>query len=65
MTKLSIPDMSCNHCKVTVETTIKSLDPNANLDFDLSGRKVDVKTTSDAAEMIVALKAVGYEAVAV
>ncbi len=64
MTKLSIPDMSCAHCKATVEKTIKSLDPAAGLDFDMIARTVMVQTIAATQAVQDALKAQGYEATA-
>ena len=62
MTKLSIPDMSCGHCKATVEKTIKSLDAATVLDFDMPGRTVAVQSAAALDAMRTALKAAGYEA---
>ena len=64
MTKLSIPDMSCGHCKATVEKTLKALDPAASLDFDMPARTVAVQSTAAVDAMRTALKAAGYEAAA-
>ena len=64
MTKLSIPDMSCGHCKATVEKTLKTLDPDASLDFDMPARTVAVQSTAAVDAMRTALKAAGYEAAA-
>ena len=64
MTKLSIPDMSCGHCKATVEKTLKTLDPAASLDFDMPARTVAVQSTAAVDAMRTALKAAGYEAAA-
>jgi copper chaperone len=65
MTTLSIPEMSCGHCKASVDKAIKSLDPAASLDFDMTARTVAVETSASLAAMQTALKAVGYEAAAV
>lgn len=62
MNTLSIPDMSCGHCKATVEKAIKSLDAAAVLDFDMASRTVAVKSAAALDAMHSALKAVGYEA---
>ena len=64
MTKLSIPDMSCGHCKATVEKTLKALDPAASLHFDMPARTVAVQSTAAVDAMRTALKAAGYEATA-
>lgn len=64
MTNLSIPEMSCGHCKATVEKTIKAIDPTAILDFDMTARTVAVKTATSMDAMRAALKTAGYEATA-
>ena len=64
MTTLSIPEMSCGHCKATVEQTIKALDPAAALAFDMAARTVAVDGTAAVAAMQTALKAAGYAATA-
>ncbi|MFT5061649.1 MAG: copper chaperone, partial [Polaromonas sp.] len=33
MTNYFIPDMSCGHCKATIEKTVLGLDPDATLAF--------------------------------
>ena len=62
MTALSIPDMSCGHCKATVEKAIHALDPQAALTFDMAGRKVEVQSTAAAEAIRAALEAAGYPA---
>lgn len=61
--KLSVPDMSCGHCKASVE---KALGPMASdVSVDLSNRQVTVKADSAAADLIKALDAIGFPATAV
>lgn len=62
MITLSIPDMSCGHCKATVEKTVASLDPSAKVAVDLTTRHVDVTSTSTPEALISALKGAGYPA---
>lgn len=62
MITLSIPDMSCGHCKTTIEQTIKSLDPAATLDFDMPARTLDLQTVAPLQTVQIALNAAGYNA---
>ncbi len=62
MTKLSIPEMSCGHCKAGVEKAVASVDPAAKVVVDLTTRHADVDSTSPAAALIAALKSAGYAA---
>jgi copper chaperone len=57
-----IPDMSCGHCKATVEKTIRTLDPEAGVAFDMAKRQVTLNSSADTTEVQAALDAVGYPA---
>ncbi len=59
---LSVPDMSCAHCKATIERAVAATDPAARLAVDLPAHRVAVETTIPAAAMIAALEAAGYPA---
>ncbi len=65
MIRYSIPDMSCGHCKATVDKTVKALDPHAVLQFDMGARTVEIQTDAPTAALLAALAASGYPAVAV
>ena len=62
MTTYAIPDMSCGHCKATVERTVLQLDPAATLAFDMPARQVSVTSSQDSATLQDALRAAGYPA---
>jgi len=62
MTIFHIPDMSCGHCKATVEKTIHSLDPEARIAFDMAARWISVESNTDAARVKTALAEAGYPA---
>lgn len=62
MTKFLIPDMSCGHCKSTIETTVKSLEPAATLDFDMAQRSVEIVSAALVADILAALNSAGYPA---
>jgi copper chaperone len=65
MTKLSVPEMSCAHCKSAVEKAVASVDDLADLEFDMEARTVDIDSDIEAAGLIAALKTEGYEAVTI
>lgn len=65
MTKLSVPEMSCGHCKAAVEKAVASVDDFADLEFDMEARTVDIDSDIDATGLIAALKTEGYEAVTI
>lgn len=60
--KLSIPDMSCGHCKAVVEQTIAAQDARATVSVDLATRQVDVTSSVGAKILLAALAAEGYPA---
>ncbi|HLQ19085.1 MAG TPA: heavy metal-associated domain-containing protein [Tabrizicola sp.] len=62
MTTLSVPDMTCNHCKATVEAALGSVQGAGPVKVDLTTRKVEVSGSVPAAELIKALDQVGYAA---
>ena len=62
MTTFQIPDMSCGHCKATVEKTIKGLDPEANINFDMDARQIALDSDMAAAQVQAALAEAGYPA---
>lgn len=62
MTTLSVPDMSCGHCKATVESALGAVPQVGSVTVDLSARRVEVTGTASAAELLKALDAAGYPA---
>ena len=62
MTTLSVPDMSCNHCKMTVESALCSVPGVGAVTVDLTTRKVDVTGPAPVEALIKALDQVGYPA---
>ena len=63
MTLLSVPDMSCGHCKASVEAALAPLPGMAPVEVDLTTRQVTVAGPADQAFM--ALEAIGFPASAV
>jgi copper chaperone len=59
MTRLSVPDMSCGHCKASVEAALAPL--GALVVVDLPNRQVKAEGAAPEA-MIKALAAVGFPA---
>lgn len=63
MIQLDVPEMSCGHCKATVENAIAGADPGARVTVDLVARRVVVQGGQAAAPtLIAALDAVGFDA---
>ena len=62
MPSFNIPDMTCGHCKETVEKTILELDGSAKVTVDLDTHNVDVETQTAPDAIVTALKTAGYQA---
>lgn len=60
MYEFDIPNMTCGHCKGTVEAAIKSADPSASATIDLTSRKVTVQTALHPADISNAIEQAGY-----
>ncbi|MGL4235632.1 heavy-metal-associated domain-containing protein [Tabrizicola sp.] len=62
MTTLLVPDMSCNHCKATVEAALASVTDAGAVTVDLANRRVEVAGNVPSAALIKALDQAGYPA---
>ena len=62
MTTLSIPDMSCGHCKAVVESTLAAVPGAGTVTVDLPARKVSVSGEAPVPALLAALDAAGYPA---
>lgn len=59
---LSIPRMSCGGCSNTVEQTVRALDPQAQIGFNMKGRTASVVTSTECNTILAALARAGYPA---
>ncbi|AZY95929.1 MULTISPECIES: heavy-metal-associated domain-containing protein [unclassified Paracoccus (in: a-proteobacteria)] len=62
MTTFNIPNMSCGHCKATVQKTIHAIDPEAQIEFDMALRTIALESRAKPDNLQVALAAAGYPA---
>ncbi len=60
MTKIHIQDMSCGHCKATVEAALLPFSSSVNV--DLAARQVTVTGAKDMPAALAALEAIGFPA---
>jgi copper chaperone len=60
LTLLSVPDMTCGHCKASVEAALSPLPGMAPVEVDLTSRQVKVAGPAEAA--LKALEAIGFPA---
>lgn len=64
MTTFSVPDMSCNHCKMTVEKALGAVPEAGSVTVDLSSRQVEVGGKAPVDALLKALDQAGYPATA-
>jgi copper chaperone len=64
-TKFTVPEISCGHCKETIESTINSLEYVESVNVDIDQKSVEVKSSSDLDLSLVSnmLDEQGYTAV--
>ena len=62
MLELDVTGMTCSHCVRAVTQAVRTLDPEADVQVDLPGRRVRVQGRSKADELIRVLGAAGYTA---
>lgn len=62
MIKLHIPDMSCGHCAGVINKTVKELDQDAVVTFDIPARTVELNTTAAPDSVLESLAEAGYPA---
>ncbi len=62
MTTLSIPDMTCGHCKASVESALLSLPDAGTVTVDLAARTAITSGTASPESLIRALDSVGFPA---
>lgn len=60
---LSIPDMSCGHCRQSITSALTELDPAGDVTFDMEKRQIHVQTSSSPADVIEQLSKIGFDAV--
>ena len=46
-TKFTIPEISCGHCKETIESTVNSLENVEAVNVDIDQKSVEVTSSSD------------------
>jgi copper chaperone len=65
MITLSIPDMSCGHCKAAVERALADVPGTGTIIVDLAAQAATVSGSPDPAPLLAALHSAGYPATVV
>ncbi|OUD10144.1 hypothetical protein BVC71_01095 [Marivivens niveibacter] len=59
--KLSVPEMSCGHCKTSISNAIEALDSTAKVDFDMDAKQISIHTDKPLNTIQDALNAIGFD----
>lgn len=62
MTKFSVPEMSCGHCKAAIEKAVAAVDDAATVQVDLTQREVTIDSSAGIDALLAAMKSEGFEA---
>lgn len=62
MIELTLPDMTCGHCVRTITEVARWLDPQADVQTDLSTHRARFQTEADPQALRKALEEEGYPA---
>lgn len=62
MITLSVPDMTCGHCKASVESALSGLPGVGSVSVDLSRHRVEVAGTAVPDTVLRALDEIGFPA---
>ncbi len=62
MSRYSVPEMSCGHCKATIVTALTAADPKAEVETDLENKTVTVVSALDPTRLQAILQQAGYPA---
>ena len=55
-----VEGMSCNHCAKAVTRAIEQLDPQAKVQVDLTGKKVEIESSQSRQALAQAIADEGY-----
>lgn len=62
MTTLSVPDMTCGHCRASVTDALSRLSGADKVEVDLTAKTVHVEGPASPDDLIRALDAIGFPA---
>ena len=59
---LSIPDMSCGHCRASITQALTALDPSVKIEIDPLARTARIDTAMPENTVIATLAEIGFDA---
>jgi copper chaperone len=60
MHNFHLPDMTCGHCASMVSVALRLVDPACEIQVDLPGQRVSVRSGEDREALVEALAEAGY-----
>jgi len=60
MIEMTLPDISCGHCASAVTLTCKQVDPQAEVEVDVSTKTVKIRSVEGRSDFVEALAEAGY-----
>lgn len=57
---IEVPDMTCDHCKMTIEKSLRELSEVQEVQVDLPKKIVKISGNTEVNQVINAIRSVGY-----
>ncbi len=57
---IKVPDMTCDHCKMTIEKSLRELSEVQEVQVDLPQKIVKISGNTEVNQVINAIRSVGY-----
>ncbi len=57
---IKVPDMTCDHCKMTIEKSLRELSEVQEVQVDLPKKIVKISGNTEVNQVINAIRSVGY-----
>lgn len=62
MTRLSIPDMNCGHCRASIEAALSPVPGVTAIRFEPENRVAEIDGNADPRDLLMLLNAIGFPA---
>lgn len=59
---IKVPDITCDHCKMTIEKALQNLSETVEVEVDLPKKTVIVSGSAEVSEIINVIRLAGYTA---
>jgi copper chaperone CopZ len=59
---IKVPDMTCNHCKMTIQNSVNSVNNVQNVEVNLDNKLVEITGNFEVSDVVSAIQNSGYTA---